>query len=559
MLRIFLQFELEKIRKYFRVTTTAKVITSILFFIVFLFVGVGIYKFFVSGFRYINVDVLEEMRIPLTLLLYELFLLVLGGIILFSSMVSGIFTLFRGKNDNWILSTPKYKVFPNIIFIKGLMTSVLPLLVMFLPAVLALGKVYTLPFIGFICIVLSVVLFFISINALILIGIIALGFVYYHISRFLPKIRFTFKGLVILLLLSVVGIITLVWKNVSNIDFIQLFKADDINATVTVSDIGRHFAFLPSHPFALEIINWQNNLQGNALLDLLILFVITLMLLFVWSLISPLFYVLWQKFQEGGASRDMQHGFFNKHAITYSFNGGTTMALFKKEFLISSRNTKGVLWFLFLLFIWLAQIGANVIMNHNIQRYQPDMSQKTIMLQVMQFIIAVYFIASFTLRFVFTSFSTEKKTSWILASAPLSFTKIFFGKYALYTSFFVIIGICMSYINSSILNVPYTYALYSMLLLVSVIIFIVTLGLSLGALFPNTETDDPEIISTSMPGLIFTALTLLYGALSDWILHLVLQEGAVLLLIGFLIITYAVIGFMIITTLRRVGHQKSYF
>ena len=95
----------------------------------------------------------------------------------------------------------------------------------------------------------------------------------------------------------------------------------------------------------------------------------------------------------------------------------------------------------------------------------------------------------------------------------------------------------MSYINSVVLNVPLAQAAYGMMLLVVTIIFIVTLGLSLGALFPNTETDDSETISTSMPGLFFTALSLVYGSISAFILYRSLLTQDVSILGGCAVIT----------------------
>ena len=224
------------------------------------------------------------------------------------------------------------------------------------------------------------------------------------------------------------------------------------------------------------------------------------------------------------------------------------MALFKKEALVSTRNYKGVLWFLFLFLIWLAQIGANVILSHNVARYETDISAKIATLQALQFIIAVYFMSSFTLRFVFPSFSVEKKTAWILASAPLSFRRIFFGKYLFYTVFFVILGVIMSTINSNMLHLSFTYAFYSILLFIITTIFIVTSGLSIGAIFPSTETDDPEVISTSMSGLSFTALALIYGAISAGVLYMTLLRGLTSLLLLFSLLTFVFIFLFLLKT-----------
>jgi hypothetical protein len=232
----------------------------------------------------------------------------------------------------------------------------------------------------------------------------------------------------------------------------------------------------------------------------------------------------------------------------YRFTGGNVVALFKKEALVSSRNWKGVLWFCFLFLIWLLQIGMNVIVNSHIHRYELDISQKKITFQIIQYIIAIYFMSAFTLRFVFPSFSVEKKTAWILASAPLNFKKIFFGKYLFYSIFFVSLGVLMSFINSGVLGLSFTHAFYLMLLFITTIIFIVTVGIVLGALFPSTETDDPEAISTSMSGLSFTALALIYGAISDGVLYLTLTQGSVLYLLIFVVFTLLTVLFLLLKT-----------
>ena len=85
MMSLFLKFELKKIATYFKTKTLAKIITTLLFIAVFVFVGSGIYYFFLSGFRYINVEAVEDIRSALTLFLYEVFLIILGAVIIFSA------------------------------------------------------------------------------------------------------------------------------------------------------------------------------------------------------------------------------------------------------------------------------------------------------------------------------------------------------------------------------------------------------------------------------------------------------------------------------------------
>jgi hypothetical protein len=556
MLSLFLQFEAGKFAKYVKTRTLAKSITMVLFVLVFLFVGAGIYGFFVSGFRYIRVEAVEDIQVALNLFLYEVFLIVIAGIGMFSALISGVFNLYRGGTNTWILGTPGYRFFPKMIFIKSFFTAGLPLFIMFLPAVLALIKVYHLGALALLSLLASAVFFLLTLTSGALLLILGTSMAYHALLKTKNHAsNFTFKRLILLLMGIVLLVILSAWKTVANVDLVHLFRAEDVSSAINVKTISSHFTLLPTHPFALEILNWQTGATSGALGNLFVLALIASVLTILWWKISPRFYPLWLVLQEGSSERSTT----SKHSLitrkSYHFNGGKTMALFTKEALISGRNWKGVLWFLFLALIWLTQIGANVIMGHNIQKYQPDVSEKTILLQVIQFIIAIYFISSFTLRFVFPSFSVEKKTSWILGTAPLSFTKIFFGKYLFYTIFFVLLGLIMNTINAGVLGLSFMHALYATLLFVVAVIFIVTLGISLGALFPSTETDDPETISTSMSGLFFTALALMYGALADFSLYIALKQENSLSIFLFVGVSIASIIVLLITVPEKAKYK----
>ncbi len=545
MMRLFLKFELQKIVSYFKTGKLAKLITAGLFISVFVFVGVGLYYFFLSGFRYVNFSVEQEIQLPLTLFIYEFFLLVMAGVVVFGAVVSAMFSLFRGQYDNWIISSPGYKLLPRIVLVRSLLTSSWPLFVMFLPAVLAFNKIYHLGAVTLFFVLVSVVLLLVLLNALSLLSVLIVSALYYKVTTKLKKVRFTFSGLVTLLFLIVTAIIARIWNVVSDIDLVKLFRADDADVNVSIQNISSHFYLSPTHPLALEIINWQEKLTADALMNFSLLFILAVAAVFIWWKVSVLFYPLWQKFQEGTSRLIDNEAVSRTSSRIYYFTGGKVMALFKKEALVTSRNLRGIMWFLFLFGLWLAQVGTNIILSNNIARYQTDVSEKLAVFQALQFIIAIYFICSFALRFVFPSFSVEKKTAWILGTAPLSFKKIFFSRYLFYTVFFVALGSLMSYVNVRILDLSGVYTFYSMSLFVTTVIFIVTLALSLGAIFPSKETDDPEAISTSMSGLFLTALSLLYGGLSALTLYGTLIRGEISALVLFEVFTFALIAIML--------------
>ncbi len=532
MMRLFLQFELGKVIKYFKTKTLAKVITSALFIVVFGFVAIGIYFFFVTGFRFINIEAVDDIKLALTLFLYEAFLLVLAGIVIVSTLVSGIFNLFRGEYNNWIISSSGFTLFPKVVFLRSVTASLLPSFIMFLPAILAFNKVYEVGSISLFFILVSVLFLVLLLSAATLTVLLLMAELYYAVGKRVQAVTFSLKGLVILLIASLGLVMAWVWKKLVAIDLVQLFKAEDVDSSLSVANIGSYFNGLPTHTFALEIVSFQAGNVLSALGYFFTLGLISLAFVAVWWVLSPRFYPMWQKLQEGSGAG------LNQNAVTgtvYSFSGSPLFVLFKKELLVSSRNFKGVLWFLFLFAIWLLQIAMSVLLDNNIRRHEADVSTKFAVVQALQFIIAIYFISAFALRFVFPAFSVEKKTSWILASAPISFKKIFHGKYFFYVAFFTLLGALMSYVNIQALNLSLSSASYSFALLLSVILLIVTFALSLGAIFPNTETDDPEAITTSMGGLFFTAASLIYGTISGWLLYLSVMEKDVSNMLFFIV------------------------
>jgi hypothetical protein len=551
MMRTFLAFEFTKFAKYFKTKTLAKVITTIMFLVVFAFVAQGVYYFFLSGFRFINYSAVEDIRLGLTLFIYEVFLLVLMGLVVFGALVSGVFNLFRANNNSWILSSPSFTVLPRMVFVKGIIASFLPLVVVFLPAVLAFAKINKLDNESIFFILLSVSLLIVSLQALTLLFVSLVGTLYYRLTKLVKFIPFTFKGYIAIILLILTSFIAYIWRVIITLDLGDVFKGADAAMPVNVESIASYFSYLPTHPLAMQILYWQNGQIDEALLQVSIVLIMAIVLSLLWWFDSKMYYPLWQKFQEGTVAQSKNTIRIFGSGVAYKFTGSILSVLFKKELLISTRNLKDVMWFLFLLFIWLLQIGANLVLENNVYRHTADISQKIILLQTIQFIIAVYFISAFTLRFVFPSFSIERKTSWILGTAPINFLRVFFGKYFFFTAFFIGVGILMSYLNSLILGVTLAQGLYSVGLLIFAILFVETLGLFLGATFPNTETDDPEVISTSMPGLFFTGIALIYGAMAAWVLRTTLNTSEPTMALFFIVCTIGAVGVLLSVLPRR--------
>jgi ABC-2 type transport system permease protein len=554
MLSLLLKAKINNLKRYFKTKKLAKLITAFLFFIVFLLVALGIYLFFCNGFNYINSD--QYLKQAFTLYVYEIFFIILSLLIVFNSLIIGLFSLFRGAEDNWLISSPGYKIFPKYIFVSTCLSSTWPLFAIILPVLLAIRKVYNLNLLSLIMIFLAVILLIILITSLVFIGICLLCILFNKISNEWRFFRFTFKKLLTSIILSIILATIFIWHASVNTDLIKLFKAQNVtNTVISAEGIGQHFSYLPSHLVASAIFNWQQGNETQAWQEFIILLMLTGLFLIVFLIVAPIAYLpSWQKMREEIFYASSEKIGETKKRL-FHFRGGQINSLFKKEALVAQRNIKNLLWAGFLLFVWLIQTIINIMLSKNIVHYELDNSNWPSIIQVMQFVTAIYFICAFVLRFVFPSFSTERKTSWILASAPLNYNKIFWAKYVFYLLVFTGLGLLIGYGNLFILNISWQMIGLSLFLFIVAIIFVITFGLSLGAIFPNFETDDPSALSTTLPGLGFTFITCLYGAIGGWLLWQALKGNSVLYILGFELISLVIIILLLIKALNSLNNK----
>ncbi len=548
MLSLLFKFQLSRLLRYFKNRLAAKLITVGLFFLVFLAVAVGLYLFFRQGFYYLNSD--QYFREPITLYVYEIFFIIIGLIIVFNSFIFGLFGLFRGSDNNWLIGSPSFGLFPRYVFINAVLSSAWPLFIIVLPFLLATLTVYQLNIFSLVMIFLAVALLIIFLVGLMFSGLTLVAALIDGIHSKLHFFNLTYKKLLTVMILLIILVTWFIWQTSVNTDLISLFKAQDLSAlnTDTVALISQQFHLLPTHLVALTIFSIQYNRLSQAWSDFFILLLITILVVTVfWLSSGRLFLNSWKKMQEGNFLA-AANGNLNTARVknSFHFRGGQVNTLFKKEILTAERDIKSILWFIFLLFIWLMQTGVNLVLARNIVSYQLNQLIWPAVIQVMQFVTAVYFISALVMRFVFPAFSSEKKVSWILASAPLNWSKIFWAKYGFYLSVLLGLGFIIGYSNLAILNIPWQMMGLSLLLFIVATIFIITLGLSFGAIFPNFETDDPAVLSTTLAGLGFIFLSCLYGAIGGWLLYTAITSVSVWLIIGFELISLIIIVWLLV-------------
>ncbi len=526
--------QVKRANRYFRKDKSAKIITIILFLLVFALIASGIYYFFVRGFSFIAEE--EISLLALLLYFYEIFFLILGVIIFFSSLVTGMFLLWRGRNDDWFVASPAYAYLPKLVFLKSLFNSSWPLFIVIVPTVLAMKSVFDISYLAISLILLSFVFYFLFLSASALSFIIIIAYFYRWLSKKIKFIKFSFAGLFVLILTILIATSVCVWNMTLNVDVIKLFRANYIeNTEIEIEIISNSFYYLPSHPMAMSTLLLQNNLGSLFPRYILILLFLSSLAIFVWWKLSVLFLPLWQKLKEGGGVEASSNPVSKKNKFSYRFGGSPRVAIFKKEFISFVRNPRNLIWFSFLLFIWLIQVAINQNLARSLNVNELDPSLRQTAIQSLQFVVATYFISAFVLRFVFPSFSSERRTLWILTSSPVNLKGIFYIKYLFFATFFLIFGFTLGYINLVGLIFDWTFIAETLAMFSVATLFIVALGLSLGAIFPNYDTDDPGVISTTLPGISLIILSLSYGTLGGLVIYLVQRSGNHFLIYLFII------------------------
>ncbi len=555
MIKLLLRYQLQKIKKIFLSRKTAKLIVLACFIAIFTGLGVAVYFFFVKGFSYIQSYPFFAQAV--TLYSYEVYLLFIFLLIAISSFISSLFSLFKKEKNDWLLATPSYKILPGVVLVNAFFASLWPLIIIVLPSLLAAHSVFGLKLIPLLVSLLSIVFLTIFATSLMLLAILITGRMLQGLSSLINKNFLNLKNLAICLLIFVFFGGILIWHQNFSIDLISLFNAQDLQTSESVvSRISENFTYSPTHPVAKAIFEFQaGNVIGGYYYTTIMFLMTIIVLSFLW-LATEWFLPIWQKLQEGlfTARTKIKNKNTKKDSFIWGKNVSTT--LLKKEFLVSSRNTRGLLWFGFLMFIWMIQVGVNLMLSKNIAKYSINIDLFPIIAYILQFLTGIFFISAFVLRFVFPCFSMEKDTSWILSSSPMKKSKIFWSKLLFYLPLFLTIGILIGYTNLLILNLSLTASVITFILFFSTIIFIVVLGLSLGAIFPNFETDDPSVLSTSLPGIGFTIGSLSYGSIGAWLLFQNLTANIFWPICLFLILSFIGTIWLIYIALYFLKHME---
>lgn len=514
--------------RYFEKNRTAKILIVLLFVFIMTLLALGVYAFLQMGFRYIAHD--EFFRDALVLYITELFLLVSFILVFASALITGIFSLFRGNGETFLMASPKYGTKPLFVFVRMFFASLWPFLVIILPALLALQNVFGLGRIGFslslVSVGITVALAVLSAMVLLL----GIANVLYFIKKKRTPSFLSQKNLTLITSATFLGMLVLIWERFRSVNLVEFFQARLLNKDVPdITPILEQFDVFPSHFSALTIFYSSHGQLLSALSSLFILMLFLFVLSIIFYFLSRSYLFMWQVSQEGAGGHEKAISPFLKIETGVLARAKSPLgAIFFKEYVTFMRNPRGILWFGFILVIWGIQSASSFILSHGLKSEPIATNKFPSFVGMLAFAGIMYFVAMFVLRFAFPSFSMERKRAWVIGSAPIDLGTVFTSKLFFFTGFFALVAIIFSFFNASVMVLSPRALLLFFFTIIFAVFTITTYGLALGAMFPNTESDDPEMLTTTLPGLAFIGGALFYSSLGAFALQYFFQSHALL-------------------------------
>ncbi len=452
-------------------------------------------------------------RFPLvgSLLSQRLLYLVFGFffiMLVFSNLIIGYSTLFKGRETTWLLSLP---LPPRNIyrwkFLEALVVSSWALLFLSAPLMLAYGRVHDAPAIFFLQIAMVFVPFVIIPALLGSWAVIFLVRVLGHRDV---------KNLVLLGALIVLVLLVTVIKPVTDA---EALAPEDV---LSFDQLLRHTRisvnpFLPSAWLAQTVLAWSEGLTERGLFYFLLLLSYALMGLLVgFEFIGRSFFGSWTtalssraaRFQRKVVARRQRE---RKPELIERFTNllrpwsPPAAALVLKDARLFWRDPAQ--WIQFMIFFGLLCIYVINLRNVAFNFQNPFWET---MISYLNLAASSLTLSTLTTRFVFPQFSLEGRLLWIVGLAPIGVHKVLLQKF--WTSCFVttLITVSLMVTSSLMLHLPWMRVGFFAMAIGLMSATLSGLSVGLGALFPNFKEDNPSKIVSGFGGTLCLVASFLY-------------------------------------------------
>lgn len=549
MERFFLAYISARTKRAWQALTYGQGITIGLFLLVVLAFGTGLTYLLVRGLRAVAADPFLGVALPGYL--YQVFLLVTIGLVVVSTMLSGLYTFFRQPTDLWLMVSPKFRWLLWVKAWQVLSLSLWPVLVLTVPLMVAVQQVFSVGVVGFflglsLVSVLAVVASLSSLSVLLLVS--------WGVMVFWPELRRRLLVVLLVLSMGLLGAVGYVWWPLQSVSISDLFEARNLTITTapTESVVGV-FAHVPSYGAARGVLALQ---QGDtvATLHYVLLYSLALLLsVLAYSRFAAIILPLWQFYSASvvRADTDTLTPVAARRTASLTFGDqGQVRALLLKEVILLWRSGRELIWLGFLMVLWLVVTSFDWLLAQLVARHSTTGLVSEVVL-ALQLLVIAYFTAAIVLRFVFPAFSTERDSAWRVFVAPVDRTRWFVAKGGLFAAGMVLLTLCVVVIHLMLLPTGLVAASWFIGLALTQCLAVTGIGYGLGAAFPSQVTTDPQRLSTSIPGLSFTFIAIVCGALSGLVYYTWLIGGPWWWLVG-----YGVTALLLAAGVVRYGHRR---
>jgi len=173
------------------------------------------------------------------------------------------------------------------------------------------------------------------------------------------------------------------------------------------------------------------------------------------------------------------------------------------------------------------------------------------LIQALQLVVVGYFLGAMILRFVFPAFSMERDTAWSIITAPLSRNRLFWAKAGFFVLIFSVISLLIGVVHVSILAGSLASTISFLVYTLIISITLTLTGLALGARFPNFTTADPEKLSTTLPGLGFIAIAVVYSSACAYGYYLLASGQPVVAVMGVILLSLLLATITTVSALHK--------
>ncbi len=542
MLKYFIKYHSNKIVRYYKKNKVARILVSLGILVIMISISWAVFKAASYGLNFTQIENDNFLNQVGPLYIYEIFLVLSGFLVFVSSAIFSLVNFFKAHRDTWIMSSPRYRDVLVFNSFKAVYSSTWAIIIIIIPLLIAVSQTFSLSFLSILIAFFAVTFFIVSCS---LLAIIAM-FAFSMLMKSLKVKSFTVLSLLMGVLSSSIAIF--IWQKIVNMNLEKAFQVQSI-VDSSSSFFIQHFSSLFSHLPAMTIFYLQESNVNLAWQNLLILIGILVIICLMIKLLKNKYLYVWQIFQEGRFEAINDKEKTKKPLIIGSFPKTAEGVIYRKELFTGLRVSKNILWSSFLALILFAQVGVISLLDKYSSIGDGFILGGNIM--AIQLSIVLFFITAFILRFVFPSFSQESGTSWLIGASPIKMSKVFVGKYKFYSfllSFLVVFSLLLYIIP---LEVSFNMAIFLTIISILATITLTMLGLSLGAIYINFESNDPGELGTTGPGIMFIIFSLAYIFLTSYLFYLSISN-----LSYFPIIIFVLISFVLIYTLTKVATKK---